>query len=350
MNLLDIDRIRIDGGTQTRQSVRGTVVDEYAEPLEDPAFELPDVVAFDDGQEIWMGDGFYRIAAYRKAKRQKIPVDLRKGTKRDALLFSAGSNSTHGQPRTNEDKRNAVQMLLGDEEWAQASDRWIAEKCKVSHPLVASLRSNDDSTQKGSQSASGGNSSTSNNNGSGNTRTGKDGKKYPATNGEQVFCSACERKRRVGMELPSKCPDCAELRKPKGKKKPTKSRAERRAEPSEVVDAFGVVVPKRCKDAFCDPWIQEAIDFLGVTVARFWEMRLADGMNKRKKHYPFFMPKDFIDGVAMAGNTMEQILEHLKEMRPVAVCPACEGKGCGECRESGLVPRELHKKLKAKAK
>jgi hypothetical protein len=32
-------------------------------------------------------------------------------------------------------------LLLKDEEWGRKSDRWIAEKCGVSHPLVIKLRS-----------------------------------------------------------------------------------------------------------------------------------------------------------------------------------------------------------------
>lgn len=37
-------------------------------------------------------------------------------------------------------KRRAVQLLLTDDEWSKKSDRWIAEKCGVSHPLVSKAR------------------------------------------------------------------------------------------------------------------------------------------------------------------------------------------------------------------
>jgi hypothetical protein len=37
---------------------------------------------------------------------------------RDAILFSVSANGTHGQRRTNEDKRRAVLCLLNDPEWA----------------------------------------------------------------------------------------------------------------------------------------------------------------------------------------------------------------------------------------
>lgn len=54
--------------------------------------------------------------------------------------------------------------LLNDEEWGGKSDRWVAEKCGVSHTFVTGLRP---------QLATVTNSPTH--------RTGKDGKSYPAT-------------------------------------------------------------------------------------------------------------------------------------------------------------------------
>jgi hypothetical protein len=65
---------------------------------------------------------------------------IQPGTRRDAILHAAGANADHGLRRSNDDKRRAVQMLLQDEEWGRWSDREIARRCKVSHPLAAKLR------------------------------------------------------------------------------------------------------------------------------------------------------------------------------------------------------------------
>lgn len=59
-----------------------------------------------------------------------------------------------GMPRTNADKRRAVETLLRDEEWSKKSDRWIAEKASVSPDFASRMRrlSSDDSspgTRKG---------------------------------------------------------------------------------------------------------------------------------------------------------------------------------------------------------
>ena len=175
--------------------------------------------------------------------------------------------------------------------------------------------------------------------------TGQDGKKHPATKPEPLRCARCQRCIRVGQPLPKGCMMCRELRGSTKKKK--------KAEPSNngddesaPRDAFGNVIPKRCRDAYCDPWIQEAIDFLGVMTAQFWQKRLADDIQKRKKAYPFFNAKDFVDGCGFAGNYMEDLLKHLKDNRPAGVCPACKGNGCGHCRSSGLLPRAEYEQLK----
>lgn len=61
-------------------------------------------------------------------------------TKRDAVLYSVGANSTHGLPRTNIDKRKAVMTLLEDGEWSQWSNREIARQCAVDEGTVRKYR------------------------------------------------------------------------------------------------------------------------------------------------------------------------------------------------------------------
>jgi hypothetical protein len=70
----------------------------------------------------------------------EVEADVRQGTRRDAVLYSAGANATHGLRRTNEDKRRAVTVLLEDEEWRGWSDREIARKAGVSNRFVGNVR------------------------------------------------------------------------------------------------------------------------------------------------------------------------------------------------------------------
>lgn len=140
MELLSLSKIRTDGGTQSRAKLDEEWVRELAGHLDDGA-DLPPVVVFYDGHDHWLADGFHRVRGYVIAGRTEIPVDVRQGAKRDAVLFSVGANATHGLRRSNADKRRAVEVLLRDEEWQKWTDRKIAEACGVSHPFVATVRS-----------------------------------------------------------------------------------------------------------------------------------------------------------------------------------------------------------------
>ena len=131
--------IRTDGGTQPRAAIYRNVVDDYAEAVLKGA-TFPPVTIFYDGSDYWLADGFHRVAAYSQAKAEAIPVDIRQGTRRDAILHSVGANNEHGLRRTNKDKRRAVMTLLADHEWSGWSNCEIARRCGVSDPFVMKLR------------------------------------------------------------------------------------------------------------------------------------------------------------------------------------------------------------------
>lgn len=137
--MIRISEINIGGGTQPRCEIDEALVSEYAEAMANGA-EFPPIVVFNDGITHWLADGFHRTHAARRAGLEEIAADVRSGTKRDAVLFSVGANAAHGKRRTNADKRKAVETLLKDEEWSQWSDREIARRCGVTHPLVSKVR------------------------------------------------------------------------------------------------------------------------------------------------------------------------------------------------------------------
>ncbi|MEJ7727930.1 MAG: hypothetical protein WKG00_01815, partial [Polyangiaceae bacterium] len=161
--LLALDRIRTDGGTQSRAKLSDDAIDDYAQRYTDRA-DMDPVVAFYDGKDHWLADGFHRHMAARKAGRPTIAVDVRQGTQRDAILYSVGANATgRAVHRSNADKRRGVMMLLRDEEWSAKSDRWIAKTCAVHHDMVANGRRQvaDSATWQPEK------------------RQGQDGKRYP---------------------------------------------------------------------------------------------------------------------------------------------------------------------------
>jgi hypothetical protein len=153
---LSLADIRTDGGTQMRAGLHEETVREYLEVIQNlpsgAGWPFPPVVVFHDGEAYWMGDGFHRVEAARRylaqeqqetqnlAALRRIPADVRAGARRDAILYAAGANATHGLRRTNADKRRAVEVLLRDEEWGQWSDREIARRCQVSPDTVGRIR------------------------------------------------------------------------------------------------------------------------------------------------------------------------------------------------------------------
>lgn len=136
---IDVENLRRDGGTQSRGAMNEATVEAYAEKMR-AGEAFPPCVAFFDGEDYWLADGFHRAAATIRAEIAEIDVDVRQGSVRDAILFSCGANEEHGLPRTNADKRRAVDRLLRDPEWSRWTDREIARVCKVSHPFVAKMR------------------------------------------------------------------------------------------------------------------------------------------------------------------------------------------------------------------
>jgi len=141
MTRLPVTQIRLDGGTQPRAQLDLMTIAEYAAEMKAGA-EFPPVIVFYDGTDHWLSDGFHRVKAAESLGDglAAVEADVRQGTRRDAILYSASANVTHGLRRTNADKRRAVVTLLADAEWQQWSDNEIARRCAVSAGLVGQLR------------------------------------------------------------------------------------------------------------------------------------------------------------------------------------------------------------------
>jgi hypothetical protein len=137
---LPLDSIRIDGGTQPRAALDQNVIHEYAQDILLGA-TFPPVTVFYDGSDYWLADGFHRYHGAKQICRETIDAEIRQGTRRDAVLYSVGTNATHGLRRTNADKRRAVETLLRDEEWSKWSNREIARQSGVDEGTVRNIRS-----------------------------------------------------------------------------------------------------------------------------------------------------------------------------------------------------------------
>ncbi|NHC33801.1 hypothetical protein [Scytonema millei] len=142
---LDINLIKVNGGTQVRKQINASRVDLLAEIVGSGDISKrfnDDPIVFYDGANYWLADGFHRLAAYQKVGRKIIHVISRQGTQRDAQLYSCTvANREHeGLPLTKEDMKQAAIMLLQDKEWNEWSSRKIAEVVGLHHETVEALR------------------------------------------------------------------------------------------------------------------------------------------------------------------------------------------------------------------
>jgi hypothetical protein len=339
-----LDDIRTDG-TQTRAGLNEEAVEDYKAAYQ-AGEQLPEVALFHDGTDYWMGDGFHRHEAAKRAGLRFLPVVVRKGTQRDALLYSAGANATNGVRRTKEDKRRAVELLLQDQEWSQATSRWIAERCHVSHTFVDKLRAGHASAY-----ASSGNVATARNGESETpqTRMASDGRRVPTSQPKPFLCDRCQR---VGA-VPD-CPRCAEARKRKGidghGRKPKRKTAKRK--PAEVRDALGNVVPDHLRDVFADTQLAEMVATLEGIFAQFKPEPWVEKAGKLCDHHGFILIDKFsghlYDGLARIQLATEALIAGL----PHAVCPKCQGvdskkdgETCRGCRGFGAVPKHRYEEL-----
>ena len=137
---LNLEKIRIDCGTQARATINQDTVADYAESMRTGSI-FPAVTVFFDGVDYYLADGFHRYFATQKVGSPGIEASVINGTLRDAILYSLGANDEHGLRRTAADKRKAIMIMLADAEWRNWNNKAIAAACHCHHDLVQKVRS-----------------------------------------------------------------------------------------------------------------------------------------------------------------------------------------------------------------
>ncbi len=132
-----------DPALQCRAALDTTTVDRYVEAVDKlppvRVIRVPNVLKA-TGLDLLLVDGWHRFAAHEKAGRDTIHAFIEDGDRRTAILAAVQANSSHGLPRSQEDTRRAVRVLLMDAEWCKLSDRKLAVLADVSHTHVAGMR------------------------------------------------------------------------------------------------------------------------------------------------------------------------------------------------------------------
>lgn|GEM_PF-4633284 len=136
---LNISQITQDAGLQSRVKMNPSTVRNYAEGFRN-GDNLPNPDVFEIDGRYFLVDGFHRIAAAQQENWKDIECTVHFGTIRDAKVFAAGVNATHGLPRTNADKHLVMDRVLNDPDFYQWSNVQIGKICNVSESFVRSLR------------------------------------------------------------------------------------------------------------------------------------------------------------------------------------------------------------------
>lgn len=129
-----------DPGLQPRETLDADTVTQYAEDMV-AGIAFPPPVVYHDGDRHWLSQGFHRCEAAEMAGLEAIEVEVREGTRDDAVWDAAGSNREFdvvGRRRSNADKQRAIMMALDvHPDW---SDRRLADHVGVNAETVRSWK------------------------------------------------------------------------------------------------------------------------------------------------------------------------------------------------------------------
>lgn len=138
MQNIEIELIKIDGGTQRRQ-LDSEVSDHYASLLKE-AVEFPPIELIHTGRHFYVWDGFHRLSAAKMIDAKTIKANVRSGTLDEAVWLSYSANTKHGLPRKPGQVKKAIQEILSNPKWSCKTDKEIAEHINCSRETVVRLR------------------------------------------------------------------------------------------------------------------------------------------------------------------------------------------------------------------
>ena len=135
-----VDRENVMGRQEINETTVYAYAETYSDALENGTSVMPPLTVFDTEEGYVLADGFHRYQALVNIKQIFADCEVKKGTKRDAILFAIRANSAHGLHRTNADKRVCTLRLINDPEWSTWSNPIIAEKAGVVESFVRKLK------------------------------------------------------------------------------------------------------------------------------------------------------------------------------------------------------------------
>ena len=129
MTMLRLDDISSQHSINIRERLDKAVVEHYMEVFD----LLPPIVVF--GSENFLGDGFHRVAAAERLKREVIAADRQPGTRKDAEDYAVTANAQRGIPLKKAERDAGIKRLLAHG-WTQQR---IADAMGISQQSITNI-------------------------------------------------------------------------------------------------------------------------------------------------------------------------------------------------------------------
>lgn len=139
VRMIDVGRIRTDGPMPRAQMYPVRIADLRKALVEYGIDRMPPLHAFRDAKgELWLADGFHRLAAIKEIGWPQAQVQIHPGSERDARLFAAAVHTN--LERNTADLHHAIKIILDDPLCAVLSHAAIGRMANCSPHVVAKVR------------------------------------------------------------------------------------------------------------------------------------------------------------------------------------------------------------------
>lgn len=358
-----ISRIKINGGTQIREALYdNATLEEYRDAMEAGA-TFPPIFVVEDGDNLWLVDGFHRLAAAQKLGRKTIDANVREGTLEEAQWLACSAN--RGLLRDNKDKKNAVVAALKHPRSRGLGDRALAAHCGVSHFFVGKVRA--EQARQNLENLEVESDSTSEfGSGSGKNRTERGhiaagpSPVAKARKHEALIASITSKQPEPAVApQPDEDDDLEDMDAALGfDEPPTPQPAPAAAttpKPARLVDHQGREVPRE----LVQKWVLLTKQY-EATAATIVAAKNAAGQHRaaltrasKGVTNGALVRHSDLDGWSL-GSNLKQAELSLERLRPWVVCPECDGTGgeqgswCNYCGAAGwLCPADFEKRVDA---
>ena len=139
VNIADLNREH----TQLRAVMDNAAVESYADVYnnrKNGSDRMPPVTVYESQSgELYLVDGFHRVAAKEQLRQKTIPAIIEPGELDDAIVAAAKVNQSHNAVRwTNADKRNAAVVLV--KRFPKLPTRELGDLAGCSHEFIRNVK------------------------------------------------------------------------------------------------------------------------------------------------------------------------------------------------------------------